>query len=167
MKRYKTTTLILLPMLFLLWGCKSVPKNDQEDHHDAIDRTIYGNYVSEHYTRRGEGYDWVAVSVLEAGEEEIKILVRSRADKKKPTCTFDAFMRRVNNQTFATPFKEAEILVRIEGSTLSISTSKEENRSLLMWFCSGGGSLAGEYEKIDKDLDQLQIDQTPFNSDWQ
>ena len=46
---------------------------------------IYGNYVDDSYAKRGEGYDWVALTVKEHLNNSIAISVRSRADKKKPT----------------------------------------------------------------------------------
>ena len=61
---------------------------------------VLGNYVSESYSQRSEGYDWVGVTIDEAQNDQIAISIRSRADKKKPTCTFDAKAVKVDDHLY-------------------------------------------------------------------
>ena len=93
----KKTVLIALLCVSLI-ACKQNSKNTKENQiqNDITaeqtaknSSTIYGNYVDDSYDKRSEGFDWVAVSVKQNGNNSISISVRSRADKKKPTCTFD------------------------------------------------------------------------------
>jgi len=56
----------------------------------AASLTIDGNYVTADYDQRAEGFDWVGVTIKSEQDSSITIQVRSRADKKKPTCTLDA-----------------------------------------------------------------------------
>jgi len=56
-----------------------------------------------------------------------------------------------------------EILFVFTPSTISITTANEADKSILNYFCSGGGSLEGTYIKINEPLDEKQIDPTVFN----
>lgn len=71
---------------------------------------INGNYVSDFYAQRNEGYDWVAVSVKKNSPDEIFLSVRSRADKKKPTCTFDTKAYKINDSTYVAVEEGKKIL---------------------------------------------------------
>lgn len=86
MNKYRSICLILLIVSVLL-GCKKVTKqtktNSIPENTEAID--ISGDYVSEDYSKRDEGYDWVSVSVTKGENDEVNIYVRSRADKKSLT----------------------------------------------------------------------------------
>lgn len=124
---------------------------------------VAGNYVSEDYKKRKEGYDWVAVSVSEMENEKLRIKVRSRADKKKPTCTFDAVIYKQNDSMYTTIISGKKILFRFNDKTLSIQPEKPEDDGVLAFYCSGGASVSGNYEKIEESLDSSQIDKTLFS----
>ena len=91
-------------ILFLVVGCKNETKKIEEVSSTEATKelNIIGNYVSEEYSNRNEGYDWLAVSVTERENNQLNISVRSRADKKKPTCKFDAIARKVDDKTYQT-----------------------------------------------------------------
>ncbi|GAA3649439.1 hypothetical protein [Flavivirga jejuensis] len=148
---------ILAFTLLVILSCKSV-KLKKSFHNNS------GNYVSEHYQNRESGYDWVSVNVSQNTPENMKISIRSRADKKRPTCTFDAIAERINDSTFQTIVKQKTILFKFKENNISISTKEFDNRFLLMYFCSGGASLMGDYKKISSELDTTQIDKKPFSN---
>ncbi len=125
--------------------------------------SIEGNYVSEGYLKRQEGYDWVAVSVTSIGTREVYIRIRSRADRKKPTCTFEGVGTIENNGVMKVDFEGKNILFLADNDELRITTEKEEQEDFLMYFCSGGGSLAGIYKKIEGNLDEKQLKPSGFN----
>ncbi|MGB5461355.1 MAG: hypothetical protein WBM85_15460, partial [Eudoraea sp.] len=91
-------------LIICLINCKhEIKKVDQEDVIEPIKQElpeVAGNYVSDYYQNRNEGYDWIAISVKNIGENTIGISVRSRADKKKPTCTLDTKANKVNDSLF-------------------------------------------------------------------
>ncbi|WP_428742046.1 PliI family lysozyme inhibitor of I-type lysozyme [Tenacibaculum sp.] len=159
----------LLGMAFLAFlSCKNEPqKTSQKDNTTpktiASLNNIVGNYVSSAYEKRDEGYDWVSVAVKPSINDELKITVRSRADKKKPTCTFDALAEKENDSTYKSIIDGKTILFSFKDKQISIATESEEDNSILNFYCSGGGSLADTYHKIEEDLDQTQIDKTIFN----
>lgn len=124
---------------------------------------ISGNYVSADYQQRAEGYDWVAVSTKLVSETKMAISVRSRADKKKPTCTFDALATRMDDTTYMTIINEKKVLFSFKEDKITIKTDNPDNSSTLNFYCSGGASLAGEYKKINEPLDEKQIDKTLFS----
>ncbi|CAM1339532.1 PliI family lysozyme inhibitor of I-type lysozyme [Tenacibaculum aestuarii] len=164
----KLNTSALLGMAFLaLVSCKNETKktDTQETTQEAVTTTlsVTGNYVSSEYEKKDEGYDWVSVAVKTAKDEQLKIAVRSRADKKKPTCTFDALAKKVNDSTYTATAEGKTILFSFKDNQISITTQNESDSNILNFYCSGGGSLAGSYQKIEGDLDQAQIDKTIFN----
>lgn len=117
-------------------------------------QTVIGDYASEDYAKRAQGYDWVGVMIRADGNEQIDIKVRARGDVKKPTCHFDGkatlmgqdeahgviFQSKVNDSTAFFQFKD---------DTLTIDS---QDKYALNYFCSGGASLVGEYQKLEGDL---------------
>ncbi|WP_425659575.1 PliI family lysozyme inhibitor of I-type lysozyme [Tenacibaculum ascidiaceicola] len=164
----KLTNSALLGMALLaIVSCKKEAKKadtqktvNQETVATITDVT--GNYVSSEYEKRNEGYDWVSVTVKPAVNNQLKIVVRSRADKKKPTCTFDALAKKANDSTYTTDINGKTVVFSFKNKQISIATANREDSSLLNFYCSGGGSLAGSYHKIEGGLDQTQIDKTIF-----
>lgn len=131
---------------------------------DSNSSSIQGNYVDESYAKRSEGYDWVAVSVKESSNNSIAISVRSRADKKKPTCTFDAKAYKTEENSYETFYDGKTIRFEFLNNSIKISTTQEEDSGILYFFCNGGATIAGTYTKIEEDLDANQVDQTSFSS---
>lgn len=155
----------LLLLLFLfVWGCKkktpelSAPKTVKTVEKD----NVTGNYVSESYSKRDEGYDWVSVSVAALNNDQLRIAIRSRADKKNPTCTFDAIANKVDTQNYQAQINDNVVSFKFSNNSVHIFMEKEEE-GLLYFYCSGGASIGGTYSKINEKLDQHQIDKTQFN----
>jgi len=110
---------------------------------------VSADYASADYDKRAQGYDWVGVMVRADGDQ-IDIKVRSRSDIKKPTCHFDGkatlmgqdtahgtiFQATVNGSTAFFQFKDDKLII------------DSPDKYALNYFCSGGGSLAGEYKKL-------------------
>lgn len=146
--------------LFTLSGCNNVsPSMNNQTIKQPIAavtpavQAVVGDYASEDYAKRAQGYDWVGVIIRADGannSEQIDIKVRARSDVKKPTCQFDAkatlmgqddahgiiFQSKVNDSTAFFQFKDG---------TLSIDS---QDKYALNYFCSGGGSIVGEYQKL-------------------
>lgn len=115
------------------------------------DRT--GNYVGCDYDKRDDGYDWVAVKVNQLSADEIEVKVRSRADKKKPTCTFDTKASKLNDSTYQAIESGNSILFSFKGDAVRISAKEQSGNPILNFYCSGGASLEGSYTKINEPLD--------------
>ena len=165
--------IITTSTLAALTGCNSVSPTVNSDSHStvksvtsttsalpAIQSNILGDnisadYASADYDKRAQGYDWVGVIVRAESDRQIDIIVRSRSDIKKPTCHFDGkatlmgqdtahgtiFQATVNDSTAFFQFKDDKLIID--------STDKYA----LNYFCSGGGSLAGEYKKLAEGLE--------------
>ncbi len=154
-------------LIFILAGsCKQeIKKVDQKGTIDTITQEIPGvdgNYVSDYYQKRNKGYDWMSVSVKDIDANTIDISVRSRADKKRPTCTFDSKAFKVNDSLYRTSSNGVGILFSFKKDSLKILTEKPEQADDLQYYCSGGGNFTGDYGRIKGDLDQTQIDRTIF-----
>lgn len=135
-------------------------KNQTEKENKKLIENLTGNYVSEEYKKRNEGYDWIAVSIKKMDDKTAHISIRSRADKKRPTCTFDADASLIDENTLKANVENSVIVFSFKDKKLTISSEKGENK--LNFYCSGGASLAGIYTKINEQLDQKQIDKTLF-----
>ncbi len=68
------------------------------------------NYVAKEYHERTEGYDWISVAVRNKGDNTIGISVRSRADKKRPTCTLDTKAYKVNDSLFSSAVNGVSVM---------------------------------------------------------
>jgi hypothetical protein len=155
---------LMLMVLFSAIACKNeTKKSEKVKTQETIQAlNVSGNYVSEDYSKRSEGYDWVSVKVTEVDNNHLNISIRSRADKKEPTCTFDAVAKKMEDSTYQTQINGKTILFEFINGKISITT-KEEDEGLLYFYCSGGASIGGTYLKINEALDQSQIDITKFN----
>ena len=156
---------LFLLILLAAIGCKTDTEKTETATTQEPTKTVstIGNYVSADYSKRSEGYDWVSVSVSEAENNQLNISIRSRADKKKPTCTFNALAQIVNDSTYQTQINGTTILFGFTDAEISITAEKQEDEGLLYFYCSGGASIGGKYVKINEPLDQSQIDKTRFS----
>lgn len=167
MKNSSFSIIIIWFILFFVTGCtdnkeKDASKNVQELE-EFSNKNIFGNYVSSDYNKRNEGYDWISVNVTQKSLNSIGIKIRSRADKKKPTCTFDAIAYLSSNNEYKALEQGKTILINFDNNSLRITPEKESDIGLFDFYCSGGGSFVGSYTKINETLDRSQIDPTIFS----
>lgn len=159
--------IILALAIGMLSGCT---ENSQEElRGDSIKveaplskPDIYGNFVSDGYHKKNEGYDWVSVSISPLDQDQIHIKVRSRADRKKPTCTFDATARKAGDALYKASLNGKNVLFQLQHDTLVLETENPEDKDVLNFYCSGGASIAGKYKKLEVAIDSAQIDHTQF-----
>lgn len=119
------------------------------------------HYVSDTYAKRQQGYDWVAVSTTPQADGSLKISVRSRADRKKPTCTLDTVAYPQGQSIYTAVEAGQNIRVQIQKNGLTIDS---DSAGGLAYFCSGGATLAGKYSKLaSAKLDSKQVDNTIFS----
>ncbi|SDQ05181.1 hypothetical protein [Flagellimonas zhangzhouensis] len=162
MKKYITLGLFVL---MLAVSCKTDSKKEVETEAEPTTASsdLTGNYVSDGYAQKDEGYDWVGVTVYQLENDQLEIKVRSRADKKRPTCTLDVEVYKETDVLYYTQIDGKKVLFQFADNALSITTENEADSSALYFYCSGGATVAGNYSKIDGGLDQDQIDQTQFS----
>jgi len=115
---------------------------------------VSADYATADYDKRAQGYDWVGVMVRADGDQ-IDIKVRSRSDIKKPTCHFNGKATLMGQDTahgtiFQAKVNDSTAFFQFKGDTLIIDSP---DKYALNYFCSGGGSLAGEYKKLAAGLD--------------
>lgn len=139
-------------------------KNEKVITSGELMRTDFsGNYVTPDYFQRGEGYDWVAVRVKKAANNQLLFQVRSRADKKKPTCTWDATAYSESENQYYTMVEGKKVLFSFNGDTLTIAPENAADENVLYFYCSGGATVAGKYVFIEDELDPEQVDPTAFS----
>ncbi|KAB1071901.1 hypothetical protein F6U93_00215 [Tamlana haliotis] len=124
---------------------------------------VSGNYVTDDYSQRSEGYDWVGVIVNQLNDNSISVKVRSRADKKKPTCTFDTKADKRDDATYAANVSGKMVLFTFKEGHLNIATENPADEAALFFYCSGGATFAGDYSKLNEALDASQIDKTLYS----
>lgn len=126
--------------------------------HDSVPET----YVTESYFQREEGYDWVSVTLTHLVDERIQVQVRSRADKKKPTCTVDEIGYMIDSVTYQMTLRNTAVILQFGSDHLLIDTKDTTNRDALYFNCSGGGSLYGTYIRLNENLAEDQLDKRLF-----
>lgn len=156
--------LFVTTMTLLVYSCTTETKK-QEKENQTLQKVVTndsfdGNYVNNSYDQRKEGYDWVAVIVSKESENQLKIEVRSRGDKKKPTCTFDVVAQKLNENTYTSVVQDKKVLFYFSENSITIETEKKEDSGILNFYCSGGASIADTYTKINEALDESQVDKT-------
>ena len=122
----------------------------------------YGNYVDKSYNDRSSGADWVAVRILPYTKGNVMVSVRSRADKMKPTCTYDGIASVTGDNELMLNESVAQLVFKFKDNNLTVSGGENSGDIALTYFCRGGGSLAGTYQKINDEIDQSQIDKTAY-----
>ncbi|EID73882.1 hypothetical protein [Imtechella halotolerans] len=156
---------LLSCMVFLTIGCKN--QNTKQEVSSPVEfekkDEITGNYVSEGYHKKEEGYDWVAITITEVANESISVRIRSRADKKKPTCLFDTIAYKLDQQRYRTTVNGKNVIFQFTDKTITIESESKEDEGVLYFYCSAGASIAGTYTKIEEELDENQIDKTQFS----
>lgn len=162
MNKFKINAALLLILLTVI-SCKDKKvETPKTINLEKVSIEISGEYVSEEYQKRNEGYDWMAVSINQISDTSYHISVRSRIDLKKPSCTFDTDAIKTNDTTYKASIEGKNVLFVFTNDTLRITTEKEEDNGLLNYYCSGGGSVAGSYKKLKEPLDEKQIDPRVF-----
>lgn len=167
MKIFMKRNLFLVCIMAVLGnGCNT--QNKPEAQSDPVDQTVAdtldyaGDYVTADYSKRNEGFDWVAVSVSKLTDSTLQIRIRSRIDKKKPSCTFDAEAKQIAGNQFRSMVEGKGIVYTFTKEHIEITTEKETDSDFLQYYCSGGGTIGGKYQKLDEPLDESQIDQRVF-----
>lgn len=169
MPSFKSIFITCSFMFLLMVGCNSSTKKNVSTTKDSKQNELRenlgyaGNYVSDAYEKRNEGYDWVAVTIKEIINNQLYVTFRSRADKKRPTCTFDGTFYKINDHIYHTFVEGKEVLLDIQKDTLEVKTKHSGDEGVLAFYCSGGANLAGKYHKINSALDTSQIDKTIFS----
>ena len=153
--------LFVTMMALLVYSCNTKTKKQEKVETQKEQKVVEnddfdGNYVNNSYSQRMEGYDWIAVMVSEESDNQLKIAVRSRVDKKKPTCTFDAVAQKLDKNTYTSVVQDKKVLFRFNANSIAIETEKKEDSGILNFYCSGGASIADTYIKINEQLDETQ-----------
>lgn len=153
--------LFVTTITLLVYSCNTETKKqekaeNQTEEKVATNDDFDGNYVNNSYSQRKEGYDWVAVIVSKESDNQLRIAVRSRADKKKPTCTFDVVAQKLDENTYTSVVQDKKVLFRFNANSIAIETEKKEDSGILNFYCSGGASIADTYIKINEQLDETQ-----------
>lgn len=123
-----------------------------------------GDYADEFYAQRGEGYDWVGVTIEKIHDQEAYIKVRARGDKKRPTCTFDGVGRPTSENVLEVDVEGKPLVFTLDGDTLTASVRSQDDESLLYYPCSGGASLAGPYTRLADAMDASQLPPEAFST---
>jgi|TARA_B100000524_G_scaffold236131_1_gene125744 hypothetical protein len=120
-------------------------------------QVVVGDYVSDSYSQRHQGYDWVAVKVQadENDQNSVHITVRSRDDIKTPTCTFDGQAKLMGQDQahgiiFETTANDSKVFLQFQGGQLTIDS---DDKYALNYYCSGGGSIVGDYQKLAGEIE--------------
>ena len=148
-----------------LFSCRD-GKESREQKTESIPSPISnfeGDFVSDGYDQRNEGYDWISVSIHAQSDSVADIQVRSRSDLKKPTCSYEGKGILHDAHTLKAEMLDGKhMLLKVDGDHLTVQRATKEDENMLYYYCSGGASLAGTYTKITEPLDESQLGSPPF-----
>ncbi len=113
-------------------------------------QSVVGDYASADYDKRRQGYDWVGVQIRPFDTAEINIKVRSRSDIKKPSCRYEGQATLMGQDEahgiiFKTIANDSVTFLQFKDGKLTIDA---QDKYALNYFCSGGATLAGDYQKL-------------------
>jgi hypothetical protein len=159
----KTLKFIFMVLILLSCGKGKDSQDQRQESITAMISNFAGDFVSDGYAQRYDGYDWVAVSIRIESDSIAGINIRSRSDRKKPTCTFEGQAILRDAETLIAELEDGKhMLLKIDNNQLAIQPATQEDENMLYYYCSGGGSLAGNYLKISGSLDESQLGPPPF-----
>lgn len=126
------------PLFILLFGavCHAAPPSKNP---------FAGFYADEGYVKRKQGHDWVGVHVEPLKNRYYRVVVKSRNDIKKPTCSGSFIAKPADKHTLSADSEAGRFYLVFGKNKLDI---RSKNKTTLHYFCSGGGSLARQYRKI-------------------
>jgi len=127
----------------------------------VFDPDHYGHYATNFYQERDQGYDWIALSITPRNKFTVAVSVRSRADKKKPTCTFDGLASVVDQNTLVV-HNDFSMELRFTSDSVWVTGKTPPDTDRMAFYCSGGGNLADTYFKISGPPDPSQVDNTEY-----
>jgi hypothetical protein len=112
--------------------------------------TIYpGEYL---WQEDPQGY-YQTVNITESSTGEYEVSFSASTIKGKPGCSFTG-KGSIVNDTLKVPVtwreKKVNMTIFAEGDTVKVFTENFEDRFALNYYCTGGGSLAGDYYKVKK-----------------
>lgn len=159
-----TKGISILVIMFGASQCQTDTRSRNQNEKKVPEQYSYeGVYVDKGYANRNAGDDWVGVIISVKSGVSWHVSIRSRADIKKPTCTFDADLIPNGEHSLKATVDGKNILFDFDKDTLDIQAEHPEDMDLLHYYCSGGGSLSGKYQKINDPLDSTQVDKIVFN----
>lgn len=136
---------IATAMVFSLIACSATTNNLSNNQQT----TVVGDYASDGYAKRENGYDWVMVSVTAAeASDSININIHSREDIKKPTCSLKTKATATSANHYLAQVGDSQIVFEFVDEKLSVFAGQNSDRYDLMYFCSGGGSIGGDYQRL-------------------
>ena len=156
------TILLQFSLVFistLFWNC-TAPKSEEittktEQVQSQSDQFV-GDFVSESYSKKGEGYDWVAVRITKDPEGKLFATVSSRADQKRPSCAWQSELEEENG-IWEGEILDQKIKFSLQGDTLHLTTDSEAASNASYFYCNGGGSLKGDYFRLKEPIDEGQL----------
>lgn len=166
----KVHYLLLSWFLFFEFGCSTSTPTSNLPEEGGIENTIeqtsenfIGDFVTEEYKNREDGYDWTVVRILQNELGELSAEISSRSDLKRPSCRWATQLDTLDEQTLVTSFMDETILFKVKGDSLWIEGDSPEADELLHFFCNGGASLKNSYTRIHEPLDESQIKNFTFD----
>ncbi len=157
-----TSIKFALFLLVVISSCSQKSSETKTNYTQTKAIPVTGYYVTDEYFQRGERYDWVGVNVNQVGDSLIDVAIRSRADIKRPTCTFDDTAVLVKSNTFEVNIDSSIIHFIFSDSSMQITSDDD---GILAYFCSGGGSLRNTYQRLSEKIDPTQLEYIDFDKE--
>lgn len=163
-----------IPALMILLTACSLPESktvsvETNDQDSIVKESVFGEtdttfqvnsrtFVDSGYEKRADGNDWIAVKIDSIAPDTITVKVFSRADIKKPTCNFYSKAFELEKGIYKSVNTDPVVMFTLEEDVLHVGGISEEENQKLMFYCSGGGNLVGDYQLLTAPIDTIRTD---------
>lgn len=133
--------------LGILFACSAPQSNNETTNAAEASTSLFGEFANADFQRRSEGYDYLAIRIDSLNEYFALVNITARADKKDPSCELQV-IARIDGDILAFESVDKNTVHIISTSNgIKIETAEESNGSDLYFYCTGGATIAGEYQR--------------------
>lgn len=147
---------VMFYILMLCMGCSEHGELTKKEKKPVALSDYAGTFASDGYEHRSKGFDYLSVQISPINDTLAQVSVRSRADNKKPTCSFDSqAVFLASTGELEAEFEGKSIHFDLDEDTLSISAPDDDDHMILYFLAPGGSALMGNYYRVKNGLTHI------------
>ncbi|WP_223609520.1 hypothetical protein [Chryseobacterium sp. OSA05B] len=108
---------------------------------------VDGSYLTPDYQKEVK-VNWVGIIIQNIDDHKISVKIRSRADKKKTTCTLYIQATKSRKGIYQATLEGKNVVFTFHQSSVTVSTEYPKDKYALRFYCSGRATIADTYTTI-------------------
>lgn len=113
-------------------------------------------FVTPDYGKRNEGLPWMAVQLDSIARDTIAVKLIS--GNRKENCNYFSHAFELEKGIYRSVNTDPVVMFTIDGETLHIGASSEEEEEKLSFYCADKSNFIGDYTLLKEPLDTLKTD---------